>query len=102
VTARSGTTSWVHWRLPCPQCLRQTLVAWAAESIRPAFWAQGYYQQQRAKGKTPQAAVRALACPWLRILYRCWQERPPYDASVYRQALNHHGSALMQHLAQAS
>jgi hypothetical protein len=51
VTERSGKKSWVHWRLQCPQFLRQTFVAWAAESIRHSFWAQVYYQQQRDKGK---------------------------------------------------
>jgi transposase len=102
VTERSGKKSWVHWRLQCPKFLRQTFVAWAAESIRHAFWAQVYYQQQRDKGKAHQAAVRALAFTWIRILYRCWQERTPYDESVYLQALNRRGSSLIQNLAKAS
>jgi transposase len=102
VTERSGKKSWVHWRLQCPKFLRQTFVEWAAESIRHAFWAQVYYQQQRDKGKAHQAAVRALAFKWIRILYRCWQERTPYDESIYLQALHHRGSALIQNLAKAS
>jgi hypothetical protein len=73
-------------------------VEWAAESIRHSFWAQVYYQKQRAKGNTHQAAVRALAFTWLRILSRCWQERTPYDESVYLQALYRRG----QNLAEAS
>jgi transposase len=68
VTERSGKKAWVHWRLQCPQFLRQTFVEWAAESIRHSCWAHAYYQQQRAKGKAHQAAVRALAFKWLRIL----------------------------------
>ena len=102
VTERSGKKSWVHWRLQCPTFLRQTFVAWAAESIRHAFWAQVYYQQQRDKGKAHQAAVRALAFTWIRILYRCWQERTPYDEAVSLQALHHRGSALLHNLAKAS
>jgi transposase len=102
VTERSGKKSWVHWRLQCPQCLRHTFVAWAAESIRHAFWAQMYYQQQRDKGKAHQAAVRALAFTWMRILSRCWQERTPYDESVSLQALHHRGSPLIHNLAKAS
>lgn len=77
VTERSGKKSWVHWRLQCPTFLRPTVVAWAAESTRHAFRAQVSSQQQRDKGKAHQAAVRALACTWIRILYRCWQERTP-------------------------
>ena len=102
VTERSGKKSWVHWRLQCPTFLRQTFVEWAAESIRHSFWAQVYYQQQRDKGKAHQAAVRALAFKWIRILYRCWHERLPYDESTYLQALHRRGSSLIQNLAQAS
>jgi transposase len=102
VTERSGKKSWVHWRLQCPKFLRQTFVEWAAESIRHSFWAQVYYQQQRDKGKTHQAAVRALAFKWIRILYRCWQNRTPYDESVYLQALKRRGASLLHHLAKGS
>ena len=102
MTARSGKKAWVRWRLQCPKCLRQTVVAWAAESIRHSCWAQGYYQQQRDKGKAHQAAVRALAFKWIRILYRCWQECTPYDEAVSLQALQHRGASLMHNLAKAS
>ena len=102
VTERSGKKSWVHWRLQCPKFLRQTFVEWAAESIRHSFWAQVYYQQQRDKGKAHQAAVRALAFKWIRILYRCWQERTPYDEAIYLQALHRRGASLSQTLAKAS
>jgi transposase len=99
VTERSGKKSWVHWRLQCPKFLRQTFVEWAAESTRHSFWAQVYYQQQRDKGKAHQAAVRALAFKWIRILFRCWQERTPYNESAYLQALNSRGSSLIHNLA---
>jgi transposase len=102
VTERSGKKSWVHWRLQCPTFLRQTFVEWAAESTRHAFWAQTYYQQQRDKGKAHQAAVRALAFKWIRILFRCWQERTPYSESIYLQALKRRGSSLIQNLAKES
>ena len=42
--------------------------------------------------------MRALAFKWIRILYRCWQERTPYDESAYLQALNRRGSSLIQNL----
>jgi transposase len=102
VTERSGKKAWVHWRLQCPKCLRQTFVEWAAESIRHSFWAQVYYQQQRDKGKAHQAAVRALAFKWSRILSRCWQERTLSDEAVYLQALQCRGSSLIHNLAKTS
>jgi transposase len=102
VTERSGNTSWVHWRLQCPTFLRQTFVEWAAESIRHSFWARAYYQQQRHKGTSHQAAVRALAFKWIRIVFRCWQNRTPYDESVYLNALERRGSPLIHNLVRAS
>ena len=82
VTDRSGKQAGGPWRRQWPTFLRQTCVEWAAESIRHSCWAQVYDQQQRAKGQRPQAAVRALALKWLRMLSRGWQERTPYDESL--------------------
>ena len=102
VTARSGKQAWGPWRLQCPKFLRQTFVEWAAESIRHSFWARVYYQQQRDKGKAHQAAVRALAFTWIRMLSRGWQERTPSDESPSLQALHRRGSSLLQNLAKVS
>ena len=102
VTERSGKKSWVHWRLQCPTFLRQTFVEWAAESTRHSFWAQVYYQQQRDKGKAHQAAVRALAFKWIRILFRCWQDHIPYEESVYLQALKRRSAPLLHTLAKGA
>ena len=99
VPARRGTQSWGHWRLECPTFLRHTCGEWVAASTRHACWAQCYAQQQRGKGKAPQAAVRALALQWSRVLSRGWQERTPYDASVYLQALKRRSAPLLRTLA---
>ena len=48
-----------------------------------------------AKGRSHHAAVRGLAFKWIRILYRCWQTRTPYDESTYLQALKRRGSPLL-------
>jgi transposase len=98
VTERSGRKSWVHWRWQCPKFLRQTFVEWAGQTINRSFWAGAYYRQQRAKGSSHQAAVRALAFKWIRILYRCWQTRTPYDETTYLNALRKRGSPLMRNL----
>jgi transposase len=99
VTERSGQKHWVHWRLQCPTFLRQTFVEWAAQTINKSYWAGEYYQQQRAKGSTYQAAVRALAFKWIRIVYRCWQTGVEYDESRYLKALERSGSPLLQRQA---
>jgi transposase len=102
VTERSGKQRWVHWRLQCPTFLRQTFVEWAAETITRSFWAGAYYRQQRAKGCSHPAAVRALAFKWIRILYRCWQTRTPYDESKYLNELRRRGSPLFNSIAEAA
>ena len=99
VLERSGKKCWVHWRLACPTFLRQTFVEWAGSTIPRSFWASAYYHRQRAKGSSHQAAVRALAYKWIRILYRCWQTRTPYDESVYLLALKRRGSPLIAAMA---
>jgi transposase len=99
VTERSGKKHWVHWRLQCPTFLRQTFVEWAGATIPRSFWAAAYYRQQRDKGCSHHAAVRALAFKWIRILYRCWQTRTPYDESTYLNALKRRGSPLLTSIA---
>jgi len=42
---------------------------------------------------------RALAFKWIRILYRCWQTRTPYDESTYLNALKRRGSPLLASIA---
>jgi len=100
VTESSGKKHWVHWRLQCPTFLRQTFVEWAGATIPRSFWAAAYYRQQRAKGCSHQTAVRALAFKWIRILYRCWQTRTPYDESTYLNALRRRGSPLLNSMVE--
>jgi len=95
VTESSCKQHWVHWRSQCPTFLRKTFVEWAGCSIQRSFWANAYYRQQRAKGQEHQAALRALAFKWVRIVYRCWQTRTPYDESRYLNALKNPGSPLI-------
>ncbi|MEH6593194.1 MAG: hypothetical protein V7746_23185 [Halioglobus sp.] len=45
---------------------------------------------------TYQAAVRALAFKWIRIVYRCWQTGVAYDESRYLKALERSGSPLLK------
>jgi len=95
VTERSGNKCWVHWRLQCPKFQRQTFVEFAGLSIPHCYWAKAYYDQQRARGSSRQAALRALAFKWIRIMYRCWQDRTPYDEAQYLTSLKRRGSPLI-------
>jgi transposase len=99
VKESSGQKSWVHWRWSCPKFLRQTFVEWALQTRKHSFWAEAFYQMQRQKGKTHQGAIRALAFKWIRIVFRCWQEKQPYDEVKYLMALKRKGSPLVSNLA---
>jgi transposase len=99
VTEQSGNSHWVHWRFKCPTFLRQTFVEWAAQTIPHSFWAGAFYAQQRARGASHQSALRALAFKWIRILFRCWQDRTPYDESKYLKALQQRHSRLPSSVA---
>ena len=94
VRKQSGKRECVHVRWACPKFLRQTFHEFAAFSVRQSVWAGAFYEQKRAQGKDHHGAVRALAFKWIRILYRCWQDRKPYEESRYLAALERRGSAL--------
>jgi transposase len=94
VTQRSGTFCRVRRRWACPHFLRQSFHEFALHSLARCPWARAYYQLQRTRGKRHHAAVRALAYKWIRILFRCWKTRTPYDEQLYLQSLQRHGSPL--------
>jgi len=99
VIERSGQSCWIRWRYFCPKFLRQSFHEYAGESIKHSFWARAYYAEQKAKGKSHQAAVRALAFKWIRIIYRCWQTRTEYNEVKYLENLRKKGSSLLGYAA---
>jgi transposase len=101
VTERSGRQRWVHWRWNAPKFLRQTFVEWAGQTIPKCSWAKAYYLQQKKAGKHHQTILRSLAFKWIRILWRCWQDRTPYDESRYIQSLINQNSPLTKYLLAA-
>ena len=54
----------------------------------------------RAKGASHKAAIRALAFKWIRVLFRCWVDRVPYDESRYLAALQKRHSPILKFAAQ--
>lgn len=100
VTRRSGKRCTVQRRWACAKFLRQTFHEFAHHSRYQSTWAKAFYDSQRAKGKGHHAAVRALAFKWIRILFRCWKTRTPYDEPTYLNALRQRNSSLLQYLDQ--
>lgn len=96
VIERSGQKSWTHWRYSCPKFIRQTFVEWAGQSVKYSFWAKAYYEQQKSIGKPHNTIIRSLAFKWIRIAFRCWKNKTPYDESKYLEALKSKGSPLLE------
>jgi hypothetical protein len=91
---RTESKKWVHWRWNAPHFARQTLVEWAGISVKFSVWAKAYYVQQKARRKGHAAILRSLAFKWLRILWRCWKNRTPYNESIYLAQLEKRNPVL--------
>jgi hypothetical protein len=98
VTKRSGKQCQTTWRWAAPRFVRQSFHEFARLSIHHSAWARAYYDLQRERGKSHHAAIRALAFKWIRIIYRCWQERSVYDEARYIQGLWARRSPLVHRL----
>ena len=97
VTRQSGKTKVVHRRWACNRFLLQTFHEFAAHSIKHSTWAKAYYDMLRAKDRKHQAAVRALAFKWIRIIFRCWKTRTPYNEMIYTASLIKRNSPVIQY-----
>jgi transposase len=102
VTERSGKTKWVHRRYACSTFIRQSFHEFAGHSIAQCEWARAYYFMQRDLGKKHHAAVRALAYKWIRIIFRCWKDRVPYDDATYMKSLRRKEASCLAFLEAAA
>ncbi len=98
VTKRSGKSKVVHRRWACNRFLLQTFHEFAAHSIKYSAWARAYYDMHRADGRKHQATVRALAFKWIRIIFRCWKNKTPYDELSYAATLIKRKSPIIEFL----
>lgn len=92
VTKSSGKSKMVRFRVACPHFDRQTFHEFARLSPAKSQWARNYVDYYLDKGKKFHAIIRALAFKWIRILFRCWQNRTPYDENLYMETLKKRGS----------
>lgn len=79
VTKRSGKAKSVGFRWACNKRLRRAVTTWADNTRRASPWARNLYDRAVARGADHPHATRILARAWLRVLWRCWQDRTPYD-----------------------
>jgi len=79
VTSSSGGYRRVRFRWACIKGFRNALQLWAFASLTSCPWARRYYLALRKRGKTHHHALRCLANKWVKILFRMWKDRTPYD-----------------------
>jgi transposase len=86
VTRASGKHRAVSFRWACNKRLRQAVTCFADNSRHSSPWAAHVYDQARTRGCDHPHAIRILARAWLRVLWRCWQDRTSYATATHRAA----------------
>ncbi len=87
VTYQSGKTRSVTFRWACNHRLRQAITCLADNSRHANSWAHAIYAAARARGCDHPDAIRILARAWLRVIWRAWTDRKPYDPKLHLGAL---------------
>ena len=98
----SGKIDRVSMRRACRAFTRQTFQEFAGQSIPQCEWARSFYRAHCHRPQQHHAVVRALAFKWIRILFRCWKDRKPYDEQLYLTSLRRRSSLLGSALASAT
>ena len=88
VTYASGKSKAVTFRWACNHRLRAALTCMADNSRHANAWAASVYAKAMARGCDHPHAVRILSRAWLRVIWRAWTDRKPYDPVL-------HGGAQM-------
>jgi transposase len=86
VTYESGKSKAVTFRWACNHRLRRALTCLADNSRHANAWAAHVYAKAKARGCDHTHAIRILARAWLRVIWRAWSDRKPYDPLHHRAA----------------
>ena len=100
VTYKSGKSRGVYRRYACPKYLRQTFHEFADCARRYCPWSKARYRMLRDRGMKHHAALRKIARTWIRILFRVWQTRVPFDCDRYIANLKQRCPEITPYLAQ--
>lgn len=102
VTKKSGKrqkgAGTVRFRRSCNKAYRNDLHLFSQTSRRFCGWAQAFYKGCREEGQDHNEAVRKLGAKWIKIIFRMWQDREPYDEARYLTALIQHGSPIIRRM----
>jgi transposase len=79
VAVESGKKKVACFRWACNKTLRSAVSVLADTSRKHNPWANGIYERARARGHDHPHALRILGRAWLRVIWRMWQDRTPYN-----------------------
>jgi transposase len=83
-TRQSGQHLSVTFRYACDKKLRDALIDFAEDSRFANAWAADVYRRAIERKKSHPHAGRILARAWVYVIWRCWQDRVPYDPARHR------------------
>lgn len=86
VTYASGKSKSVTFRWACNHRLRAAITCLADNSRHANAWAAHVYSKAKARGCDHPHAIRILARAWLRVIWRAWVARTPYQPALHRGA----------------
>jgi transposase len=95
LTKQSGKCCYQLTRMACNKLLRNTVHLWSDLSRKRCAWAESYYQAHRKKGQSHALALRCLGQRWLKILWKMWHTRTPYDEALHTRNQVRHGSWVL-------
>ena len=95
VSFQSGQVRQVYARYMCNKTFRHAVHLWADLSRKFCSWAQIYYRQLRERGKSHASALRCLGQRWLKILWKMWQTKTPYNPGFHMANQLKHGSWVL-------
>ena len=101
IRVQSGQSMRTFMRQECPKFLRQSFHEFAGSSVKFSIWAKAFYDDQtKTKNSGSNAAKRALAYKWIRVLTACWISNTPYNEMEYIAQLQKRNSPLAELISQ--
>lgn len=83
VAVESGKRKVAAFRRACDKRLRDAVATLADATRHRHPWARDVYRRARARGCDHLHAIRILGRAWVRVIWRMWQDRLPYDPTKH-------------------
>jgi transposase len=89
VARESGKRKTASFRWGCNKRLRQAFCTLADSTRHWHPWARTSTPKPASAATSTPPAVRTVGRAWCRVVWRCWQDRVPYDPALHRALQRH-------------